>query len=174
MGAAAGRAVLNVFGALVVALMLAIALQVLANLLDWTPLARFPAPVPLFGEAVTLNSLLDLQWHLLAAIALLPAGLVWLRDGHVRVDFLYNRRGPRGRAWTDILGNLLFAAPFLWMSVPAARDFARRAWASGEGSASGGLQDLWLVKTVLPLGLALLGLAILWETARLLWERRGR
>lgn len=163
--------VVDVFALLVIVLMLAIATQVVGNLFDVNPVLTFRESLPLFGDAVTLNSLLDLQWHLLAVIALLPAGIVWLRDTHVRVDFLYARLGPRGRSMIDLLGNLIFAAPFLAMSIPAGWSFAMRAWRSGEGSANGGLNDLWIVKMMLPVGLGLLALAVVLETVAIL---RGR
>lgn len=166
------RALLRGLAWLVILLMLAIVLQVICSALDVNPLVSFEAWRPLLGRAVTLNSLLDLQWHLLVIVGLLPAGAVWLRDAHVRVDFLYRRRGKRARARIDLLGNLLFALPFFALILPASWDFTARAWASDEGSRSGGLEDLWLIKAVLPLGLALLASAVALETVRLI--RRAR
>lgn len=157
---------------LVVALMLGIVAQVVCALFDINPLAAFESALPLLGRAVTLNSLLDAQWHLLVIVGLVPAGLVWLRGAHVRVDFLYQRQSPRMQARIDLCGNLLFALPFLALILPAAWDFTARAWRADEGSRSGGLNDLWLIKAVLPLGLALLALAVAVETFRLL--RRAR
>ena len=46
-----------------------------------------------------------------------------------------------------------------------------RAWSSGEGSRNGGLNDLWLIKATLPIGIALLALAALYETVRLIRAR---
>jgi TRAP-type mannitol/chloroaromatic compound transport system permease small subunit len=48
----------------------------------------------------------------------------------------------------------------------------RRAWTSDEAARNGGLNDLWLIKAVLPLGLALLALAVVIETLRLLRAAR--
>ncbi|MEQ9259754.1 MAG: TRAP transporter small permease subunit [Roseovarius sp.] len=157
---------------LVVALMLGIVAQVICAALDLNPIASFETALPILGRAITLNSLLDAQWHLLVIVGLVPAGLVWLRDGHVRVDFLYQRQSPRTRARIDLAGNLAFALPFFALILPAAWDFTARAWRSDEGSRSGGLNDLWLIKAVLPFGLALLALAVAWETLKLL--RRAR
>lgn len=158
---------MTVLGWAVILLAFAIALQVAANVFDLNPLWTFDGPVPLFGGALTLNGLLDLQWHLLVAIALLPTGLVWLRDRHVRVDVIQSRLSPRVKAAVDLVGNLVFAAPFLILIVPAASGFATRAWGIDEGSANGGLVDLWLVKALLPLGLTLLALAVVLEAWRL-------
>lgn len=165
---------LDVFALLVIAMMLAICAQVLLARLDVNPVVRFEDGVFLLGDAVTLNSLLDVQWHLLAAVALLPAALVFLRDGHVRVDFLYGRMPPRGRAAVDLAGHAALAGPFLFVSLPAAWSFAMTAWVRGEGSRNDGLNDLWLVKATLPLGLALLALALVVETVRLLRDLTGR
>ena len=166
-GARLGDALLGAMAAGILALAAAVAVQVAANAADLNPLVTFEREWPLVGGAVTLNSLLDLQWHLLAAVALLPAGVVWLRDRHVRVDVVQSRLAPRGKAAVDLAGNVVFALPFLWFALPAAWGFAARSWGMDEGSANGGLVDLWLVKGVLPLGLGLLAGAVAWESARL-------
>ncbi|WP_166486190.1 TRAP transporter small permease subunit [Jannaschia sp. CCS1] len=165
------RAVTALAFALLV-LMLAIVAQVLFSALDVNPVARFGTDLPLLGDAITLNSLLDFQWHLLVITGLVPAGLVWLLDRHVRVDFIYQARSTRAKARIDLLGNLVFAVPFLALAIPAAIDVLRRAWRSDEGSRNGGLNDLWLIKAVLPLGLTLLALAIALETIRLIRSAR--
>lgn len=169
-----GDRILDVFGALVIVLMLAIVLQVLASALDLNPLATFARAWPLLGNAITLNSLLDFQWHLLALIALLPTAVVWRRDGHVRVDFLYAGFGDRGRAAVDLAGAVLLTLPFLVMAVPAAWSFMGRAWRSAEMSANGGLTDRWLIKATLPLGFVLLGVVVAAELPGLLRRVLGR
>jgi len=163
---------LSVVGSGLIVLMGAIVLQVLCSALDLNPLAVFDRSYALVGTAITLNSLLDAQWHLLVIAGLVPAGVVWLMDRHVRVDFLYGRLGARGQARINLAGNIVFAAPFFLLVLPAARSFALRAWTSDEGSRNAGLNDLWLIKAVLPLGLGLLALAVLVETIRLIRAAR--
>lgn len=158
---------LSLLAVALILLMGTIVLQVLFSATDVNPVATFSQVLTLVGTAVTLNSLLDFQWHLLVAVGLIPAGLVWLMDAHVRVDFLYQNRTPRTQARINLLGNLLFAGPFFALVLPASWDFMLRAWTSDEGSRNGGLNDLWLIKAVLPLGLALFALAVLVETLRL-------
>ncbi len=153
---------------LLIVLMLAVVVQVICNALDINPLLTRPEPAVLIGRAVTLNSLLDLQWHLLVILGLVPAGLVWHRDRHVRVDFLYQAYRPNWQARVDLAGNLLFAVPFFALILPASWAFMQRAWRSDEGSRNGGLEDLWLIKSVLPLGLAILAFYIAFETLRLI------
>lgn len=163
--------VLNTLAILLVILMVAIGAQVLFSALDINPVLGFAEQLPFVGKAISLNSLLDFQWHLLVITGLLPAGLVWLQDKHVRVDFFYSRRSAGWQNGTDLIGNLVFALPFFALMLPAAWDFAGRAWRSDEGSRNGGLNDLWLIKGVLPIGIALLALAVLLETISFLRRR---
>ena len=83
---------------------------------------------------------------------MLPAGLVWLKDQHVRVDFFYAKQSARVKNTVDVIGNLLFALPFFFLIIPSSIDFAQRALSSGEGSRNSGLNDLWVIKSVLPMG----------------------
>lgn len=159
---------LHVLATGVVILMLAIVAQVVCSALDVNPITSFNTAQPILGKAITLNSLLDLQWHLLMIVGLLPVGLIWTLGRHVHVDFLYNTFGSRTQARVNFLGNLIFAAPFFFLMLPAAGNFMMRAWASDEGSPNAGLTDLWLIKAVLPLGLTMLALAVLFETWRLI------
>ncbi len=162
------HACLTVLGIGLVILMLSIVTQVVCSALDINPLLSFEQARLLLGDAITLNSLLDFQWHLLVITGLLPAGLVWLMDRHVRVDFIYDKFASKTKARVNLIGNLLFAGPFFALVLPAAWNFMLRAWTSDEGSNSGGLNDLWLIKAFIPIGLGLLALAILVETVRLL------
>lgn len=161
------RSVLNVFAILTIILMFGIVAQVVFSQFDVNPVVSFEERVFMLGDAVTLNTLLDAQWHLLVLIALFPAGLVLLRGGHVRVDFLYAGLSPRAKTLVDLVGHLAFAAPFFYFVIPAAVDFAASAHRSGQGSSNGGLNDLFVVKAALPIGLGLLALAFLIDLALL-------
>ena len=159
---------LKALSACIVILMCAIVLQVICSALDINPLMRFEFDLFLIGRAVTLNSLLDFQWHLLVMVGLLPAGLVWLRDRHVRVDFLFKSRSAPWQARIDLMGNVIFASVFFALMLPASVNFMVRAWHSDEASRNGGLNDLWLIKLFLPLGLAVLAVYIMIDTWRLI------
>lgn len=142
----------------------AISLQVICSAFSINPLLTLNGSLPFVGKAVSLNSLLDFQWHLLVIIGLIPASIVWLKDKHVRVDFFFAQRSENFRSIIDIAGNLIFALPFLWLIIPSCIDFAQRAWRSDEGSRNNGLEDLWAIKSVLLIGMSLLALAIIFET----------
>lgn len=148
---------------LLLVLICAISVQVVCSALSINPLVEFGESLPFVGKGITLNSLLDFQWHLLVITGLLPAGLVWLRDKHVRVDFFYAKLSTRMKKVVDVIGNLLFALPFFLLIIPSSINFAQRAWSSDEGSRNNGLDNLWLIKSVLPLGMTLLALAIVIE-----------
>ena len=165
------RLCLNVLGASLLILMLTIVLQVFCSALDINPITSFGDAKPLLGKAITLNSMLDFQWHILVLAGILPAGLIWLIDKHVRVDFFYQGFTPNRKKAVDVVGNCLFAAPFFVLVFPASIKFLERAWNSDEGSQNDGLNDLWLIKSVLPLGLGLFALAVLAET---IWIARAK
>jgi len=74
----------------------------------------------------------------------------------VRIDIFYNRAGPRGQAWIDLVGGLLFLLPMAtllaWLSWPMFYE----AWTTHEMSPDAGGLARWPVKLVLPVGFALL------------------
>lgn len=157
---------LNGFAVIVLTMIAVISLQVSCSLLEFNPIVEFDRRWPIVGQAITLNSLLDIQWHLLCLIGLLPASIVWLKDGHVRVDFIYARLSARGKGLVDLVGALAFAVPFFVMSIPAAWQFMAGAYRLGQGSSNGGLNDLFVIKATLPVGLGLLLVVVIWDIAK--------
>jgi TRAP-type mannitol/chloroaromatic compound transport system permease small subunit len=104
----------------------------------------------------------ELQWHLYAIGFLLGLGYAVDLDGHVRVDVLAEKFRPRTRAWIEFLGLLLFVAPLVAIIVMNAIPFVTRAYMIGEVSAApGGLPYRWLIKSVIIVAFAYLGLAAL-------------
>ena len=59
----------------------------------------------------------EMQWYLYSAVFLLGAGYAFLKNVHVRIDFVSGRLSARGRSWIDIVGILVFLAPFCWMLI---------------------------------------------------------
>ena len=104
------------------------------------------------------NAWLEIQWYLFGAMFLLGAGYTLKHNGHVRIDLFYNRFGPRGQAWIDLAGGLLFLLPMamllMWLSWPMFFE----AWQTQEHSPDAGGLVRWPVKLLLPLGFALLAL----------------
>ena len=122
---------------------------------------------------VSSNAWLEVQWYLFAAVFLLCAGYALKHNQHVRIDVLSSRLSPRGRAWIDVLGTLLFLLPMavliLWLSWPVFVD----SWRSGEVSASANGLILWPARLLVPVGFALLVLQGLAELIKRLAFLRG-
>ena len=53
----------------------------------------------------------ELEWHLFGLVYLLAAGYTMLHDEHVRVDILYARLSPRGKARMDFVLLWVFFFP---------------------------------------------------------------
>lgn len=109
-----------------------------------------------YGLNTSSNAWLEIQWYLFGLIFLLGAGYTHLRNGHVRIDVLYGRFGPRARAWIDLLGGLLFLLPLAGLIGWLGWSAFRNAWAIGETSPDAGGLLRWPIKLAIPLGFGLL------------------
>ncbi|HHK60368.1 MAG TPA: TRAP transporter small permease subunit [Desulfobacterales bacterium] len=109
--------------------------------------------------ALSFVAFRELEWHLFALLFLLGAASTLKRDGHVRVDVLYQRLGPRSRAAINVAGCLLFLFPGCYLVIATALPFVQQAWAIREGSPDpGGLPARYLLKGVIPAAFGLLAL----------------
>jgi len=99
----------------------------------------------------------DLYVWLAAAAFMLAAPAMLAQDGHVRIDIIYARRGPRYRALVDLLGCLLLLGPFLVVLLAQAWPYVRQSWLLREGSRdAGGLPGVFLLKSLILVFAALL------------------
>ena len=57
------------------------------------------------------NALLEIQWYLFAAVFMLGAGYAFLKNAHVRIDFISNHLSPRVRNIIDIVGIIVAPMP---------------------------------------------------------------
>jgi TRAP-type mannitol/chloroaromatic compound transport system permease small subunit len=108
------------------------------------------------GLGIGSNLFYELQWYLFAALFLLGGAYVLRHNAHVRVDVFYSRLSPRGKAWVNLLGTVLFLIPFctlmIWTSWPAVRN----SWLLREMSPDPGGLPRYPIKTVVPVAFALL------------------
>ena len=102
------------------------------------------------------NALLEIQWYFFAAVFLLGAGFAFLRNAHVRIDFLASKFTARTRNWIDIGGIVLFLFPLCYLMISLGWPTFVNAWNSGEVSSSAGGLIRWPVYGLIPLGFALL------------------
>jgi len=92
-----------------------------------------------------------------AAVFMAGAGYTFLHRGHVNVDVLYGRLGPRARAWTDILGTLVFLFPWLAVVAVTSAPFVLSSWSIREPSSTAdGMPAVYLLKSLLWVFCALL------------------
>ncbi|WP_349369176.1 TRAP transporter small permease subunit [Salinarimonas sp.] len=102
----------------------------------------------------------ELQWHLYAIGFMMGLSYTLLKDGHVRVDVLAEKLSHRGRAWIELVGLLLFLAPFVYIVIADAIPFVERSWRLNETSpAPGGLPARWFLKSFIIVAFGFLGLA---------------
>lgn len=92
-----------------------------------------------------------------ALVFMLGAAYTLRHDGHVRVDIFYQRFGPRGRAWVDLLGTLFLLVPVTVFIAWVSWEYVATAWELREGSReAGGLPGVYLLKSAIPLMAALM------------------
>ena len=112
------------------------------------------------------NAFLEVQWYLFAGVFMLGAGYVWMKNGHVRIDFIASRLSKRTNTIIDILGIVLFIVPLclimVWLSWP----LFSTALATGEMSQNAGGLIRWPAYLLMPLGFGLLLLQSLSELVK--------
>lgn len=110
-----------------------------------------------------------------AIVFMVAAAYTLLHDGHVRVDIFYRTASLRYRALVDLGGALVLLLPTIvviaWTSLP----YVLESWSRYESSReAGGLEGLYLLKTVLLVFCALLALQALALAGRSLLMLAGR
>lgn len=107
--------------------------------------------------------------YLHAILFMLAAGFTLLVDKHVRVDIFYAKARPVTRRRIDIAGHLFLLMPAMaalaWWSWPSVRN----SWKILEGPISvGGIEAVFLLKSLIPLFCLLVALQSLAILLRLL------
>ena len=154
-----------VLGVLASVLVAVIASALRANImLDWG------VDIPLFGDNLTVNDVIDLEWHFFAIMVMVGGTYAYLDDKHVRSDLIYAGLSNRGKKWIDCLGDIFLMLPFTavmcWLSI----GFVMRSYRSGEGSDYGGMLDRFVIKSTIPIGFAILFVVILARVIRRLLD----
>ena len=101
----------------------------------------------------------ELEWHVLAVIALIGASYTLQQGEHVRVDIFYQRYSLRLKRWMDILMPALVVVPTMLFIAWQSLDFVGMSWEFDEGSPDpGGLPGRYIIKAFVPLGFFLVAL----------------
>jgi TRAP-type mannitol/chloroaromatic compound transport system permease small subunit len=102
------------------------------------------------------NAYLEIQWYLFAAVFMLGVGYVFLRNAHVRIDFIASRLSRRTNAIIDCLGIVIFVIPLSVILIDLSWPLFVNAYESGEVSSNAGGLIRWPVILLIPAGFALL------------------
>ena len=105
---------------------------------------------------VSSNGLLEIQWYLFAGVFLLGAGYGFLKNSHVRIDFVSGMLSARTRNWIDVGGILLALFPFCFLCIYLSWPLFVQAYNTGEMSSNAGGLIRWPVYALVPLGFGLL------------------
>jgi TRAP-type mannitol/chloroaromatic compound transport system permease small subunit len=109
------------------------------------------------------NAFLEIQWYLFAGVFMLGVGHVFLKNAHVRIDFVSNRLSKRTNAIIDSIGIVVFTIPLSLILIDLSWPVFQRAWVSGEMSQNAGGLVRWPVFLLVPVGFSLLALQCLSE-----------
>ncbi|WP_375260062.1 TRAP transporter small permease subunit [Citreimonas sp.] len=108
----------------------------------------------------------ELEWHVMAPIALLGVTVLLLEGGHVRVDMLYDKLPERAQHMLDLV-SMLIGAVIAVLFIKYSYGFVDSAWSIREGSPDpGGLPGRYVVKAMIPVGFGLFALQCLANAVR--------
>lgn len=115
----------------------------------------------------------ELEWHLMAPIALLGITVLLLEKGHVRVDLVFERLPARVQHALDLV-SMLAGAVIAVLFIKYSAGFVDSAWSIREGSPDpGGLPARYIVKAMIPVSFALFALQCLANAVRHAADFRG-
>ena len=112
---------------------------------------------------ISSNAFLEIQWYLFAAVFMLGSGYAFMKNAHVRIDFISSKFSDRGRNIVDIVGIIVFVFPLCYIMVKLSWPVFENAWVSGEMSSNAGGLIRWPVYGVIPLGFVILAVQALSE-----------
>lgn len=100
----------------------------------------------------------ELEWHLMAPIALLGITVLMLENGHVRVDMVYDRLPAVWQTALDLF-SMICGVIIACLFIKYSWGFVDNSWSLREGSPDpGGLPARYIVKGMLPVAFALFAL----------------
>ncbi|BDD88749.1 TRAP transporter small permease subunit [Desulfofustis limnaeus] len=99
----------------------------------------------------------EMEWHLFGLIILYGMSVALLDEGHVRVDFIYDRFSLRSKALINIVGTVFFLVPLALLVLFGSLEYVKDAYVIQEISEDpGGLPYRWLIKGMIPVSFAYL------------------
>ena len=108
----------------------------------------------------------ELEWHIFVPICLFGMSYALLHKEHVRVDVVFQYFSERNKHRVDILAALIsmaFCVIVIRLSIP----YVYQSWSIGEGTANpGGIEYRYVIKSLIPIGFAILFLQSLSEAIK--------
>lgn len=141
---------------LLVAVLVAVLISIVGGIFRITSFATWEGEIFLLGSGISLNSMLELQWHLFGVLLMLTGAYALHHNRHVRVDVLSSKFSPGVSLLVEIIGDLLLLLPFCILMMDRSLPLVELAWRTAEQSNEDGLTDRWFIKTFVPIGFALL------------------
>jgi TRAP-type mannitol/chloroaromatic compound transport system permease small subunit len=112
--------------------------------------------------------------YLHASLFMATAAWVLQTDGHVRVDIFYREMAARNKARVNLGGALFLLLPTSLFLLYISWDYVALSWKIREGSKeTGGLDAVFLLKSLMPLSAAMLALQALAQAGQAWLDLRG-
>ena len=109
----------------------------------------------------------ELVTYMHGSLFMLGAADSLKQGAHVRVDIFYRNFSPRGKAWVNSLGGIVFLLPLCLFIGGVSWNYVTESWVIMETSPEpGGIPAVFLLKSLLPLMAINLFLQGLAETLR--------
>ncbi|MEM8551837.1 MAG: TRAP transporter small permease subunit [Pseudomonadota bacterium] len=141
---------------LIIPIIILVLISILAGVVRINQVADWDGEVFILGGGLTLNSLLEMQWHLFGVLLMLTGAYALHENRHVRVDVLSSKFSPTVARVVDILGDLILLLPLCIILIDRSFPLVELSYRTGERSNEDGLTHRWVVKTFVPIGFALL------------------
>ncbi len=93
----------------------------------------------------------EMEWHFFSVIILFGVSVALKDEGHVRVDFLYEKFSTRRKAVINIIGTIFFLLPLALLIATGSIGFVMDSFTINEISEDpGGLTHRWIIKAMIP------------------------
>ena len=122
---------------------------------------------------ISSNGFLEIQWYLFAGVFLLGSGFAFMRNVHVRIDFISSKLSKRTNTVIDILGIVVFIVPLCLLMVWLSWPLFSTALTTGEMSQNAGGLIRWPAYLLMPLGFGLLFVQALSELVKRIAYLKG-
>jgi TRAP-type mannitol/chloroaromatic compound transport system permease small subunit len=109
----------------------------------------------------------EMEWHLFSIVILFGVSVALMEEGHVRVDFLYDRFSVRKKAVINVIGTVFFLLPLACLIFFGSFEFVMDSYSMNEISENpGGLPYRWIIKGMIPLAFGILILSSIGYTIK--------